>query len=110
MPFHRLQFPRYGFFARTLARTRNNIFGKVQTLLGQADITEDTWDELEVLLLQADVGAETTDRLLARLKQRAADEAIVQADKLRAALKQELEVVDAGGDRNFATTKTACWK
>ncbi len=75
----------------TLARTRNNIFGKVQTLLGQADITEDTWDELEVLLLQADVGAETTDRLLVKLKQRAADEAIVQADKLRAALKQELE-------------------
>jgi fused signal recognition particle receptor len=74
----------------TLARTRNNIFGRVQTILGQADITDDTWDELEVLLLQADVGAETTDTLLGRLKQRAKDEAIVRADKLREALKDEL--------------------
>lgn len=74
----------------TLARTRNNIFGKVQTLLGQADITPDTWDELEVLMLQADVGAATTDALLETLKQRASDEAIVKADRLREALKQEL--------------------
>jgi fused signal recognition particle receptor len=74
----------------TLARTRNNIFGKVQTLLGQADITPDTWDELEVLMLQADVGAATTDELLERLKKRATDEAIVKADRLREALKEEL--------------------
>lgn len=74
----------------TLARTRNNIFGKVQTLLGQADITPDTWDELEVLLLQADVGAATSEKLLATLQQRAKDEAIVKADRLREALKDEL--------------------
>lgn len=74
----------------TLARTRNNIFGKVQTLLGQADITDDTWDELEVLLLQADVGAATTDKLLEVLKRRANDEGIVRADKLRETLKDEL--------------------
>jgi fused signal recognition particle receptor len=74
----------------TLSRTRNNIFGKVQTLLGQADITPDTWDELEVLLLQADVGATTTDTLLDNLRQRANDEGIVRADKLREALKDEL--------------------
>ncbi len=74
----------------TLARTRNNIFGKVQTLLGQADITPDTWDELEVLMLQADVGAATTDTLLEKLKARAAGEGIVKADRLREALKEEL--------------------
>lgn len=74
----------------TLARTRNSIFGKVQTLLGQADITDDTWDELEVLLLQADVGAATTEKLLDALKQRANDEGIVRADHLRQALKDEL--------------------
>jgi fused signal recognition particle receptor len=74
----------------TLSRTRNNIFGKVQTLLGQADITHDTWDELEALLLQADVGANTVDKLLVALKQHASDEGIVKADRLREALKQEL--------------------
>jgi len=62
----------------------------VQTLLGQADITPDTWDELEVLLLQADVGAATTDTLLENLRKRANDEGIVRADRLREALKDEL--------------------
>lgn len=74
----------------TLARTRNSIFGKVQTLLGQADITPETWDELEVLLLQADVGAPTTEKLLTALKKRANDEGIVRAERLREVLKDEL--------------------
>ena len=74
----------------TLARTRNSIFGRVQALLGQTDITNDTWDELEALLLQADVGAATTAKLLEALKQRAKSESIVRADALRGALKEEL--------------------
>jgi fused signal recognition particle receptor len=74
----------------TLARTRNNIFGRVQALLGQTDITSDTWDELEALLLQADVGAAATARLLDALKQRAKAEGIVRADALRSALREEL--------------------
>jgi len=74
----------------TLARTRNSIFGRVQALLGQTDITNDTWDELEALLLQADVGAATTAKLLEALKQRAKSESIVRADALRSALKEEL--------------------
>jgi fused signal recognition particle receptor len=73
-----------------LARTRNSIFGRVQALLGQTDITNDTWDELEALLLQADVGAATTAKLLEALKQRAKSEGIVRADALRGALKEEL--------------------
>lgn len=74
----------------TLARTRSSIFGKVQALLGQADITNDTWDELEALLLQADVGAATTVKLLSALRQRAKAQGIVRADALRNALKEEL--------------------
>jgi fused signal recognition particle receptor len=74
----------------TLARTRSSIFGKVQALLGQTDITNDTWDELEALLLQADVGAATTVKLLSALRQRAKAQGIVRADALRNALKEEL--------------------
>jgi fused signal recognition particle receptor len=73
-----------------LARTRNSIFGRVQALLGQTDITNDTWDELEALLLQADVGAATTAKQLEAIKQRAKSEGIVRADALRGALKEEL--------------------
>ena len=74
----------------TLARTRNSVFGRIQTVLGQADITEETWDELEALLLQADIGAPTTERLLTNLRDRATRDGIVKASALRGALKEEL--------------------
>ena len=74
----------------TLARTRSNIFGRIQTALGQSDITDETWDELEALLLQADIGAATTDRLLTNLKARTARDGIVKALSLRSVLKEEL--------------------
>jgi fused signal recognition particle receptor len=87
----------------TLARTRNSIFGRVQTLLGQADITDETWDELEVLLLQADVGAATTEKLLARLRGRTTSEAIVKADRLRQVLKDELvALLQPNGPQTFS--------
>jgi len=92
----------------TLARTRNNIFGRVQALLGQTDITSDTWDELEALLLQADVGAAATARLLDALKQRAKAGGIVRADALRSALKEELRrlLLPSGGPLTYSYEKT----
>jgi fused signal recognition particle receptor len=74
----------------TLARTRNALSAKLQTVLGQADITPQTWDDLEALLLQSDVGAATTEILLEALKARAGREGIVRADGLRQALKAEM--------------------
>ncbi|MCL4507066.1 MAG: signal recognition particle-docking protein FtsY [Chloroflexi bacterium] len=80
----------------TLARTRNSIFGRIQTVLGQADITTETWDDLEALLLQADVGAPTTEKLLVSLRKRATDEGIIQAAALRKVLKEELVTLLGG--------------
>ncbi|MFN3704499.1 MAG: signal recognition particle-docking protein FtsY [Thermoflexales bacterium] len=77
----------------TLARTRQSFFGKVQALLGQSDITADTWDTLETLLLQADVGVATSTKLLERLHQRAKAEGIVRAERLREVFKQELRAL-----------------
>ncbi len=77
----------------TLARTRTSIFSKVQALLGQSDITAETWEDLEALLLQADVGVSTTEKLLERLRVRANAEGITRAERLREALQQELRAV-----------------
>jgi fused signal recognition particle receptor len=74
----------------TLARTRNSIFGRIQTVLGQADITDETWDDLEALLVQADIGATTTDRILTDLRARATRDGIIKASALRSVLKEEL--------------------
>lgn len=87
MPFQQNIMPS---FRDLLARTRNSAFGRIQGLLGQSDITNDTWDGLEEALLQADVGAATTERLIDGLRARAKTQGITRADQLRDALKAEL--------------------
>ena len=37
-----------------LAKTSKTTFGRIATLFGATDITQDTWDDLEALLIQAD--------------------------------------------------------
>jgi fused signal recognition particle receptor len=74
----------------SLSKTRDAVFGRVATLLGQTDVTDATWDELEATLIQADVGAALADELVSRLKARVAAEGIVKAEALKQALKAEL--------------------
>jgi fused signal recognition particle receptor len=59
-------------------------------LLGANDITDETWEDLEALLIQADVGVETTIGLVERLRERADQEHIMQARRLREVLREEL--------------------
>jgi fused signal recognition particle receptor len=74
----------------SLNRTRQQVFGQIATLLGQNELTEETFDELEMRLIQADLGAALADEIVANLDRRAEEEAIVRADGLRAALRAEL--------------------
>lgn len=84
-------------FARSirdsLTRTRNAVFSRVAGLLGTSEVTNETWDKLEELLVRADVGISTTTYLVDRLRQRARDEAILHADELQAALREELRAL-----------------
>jgi len=77
----------------SLAKTRDAVFGRVVSLLGQSEITPALWDELEALLVQADVGISTTTELLDRLRSRATREGITRADLLRSALQAELRAM-----------------
>ena len=73
-----------------LARTRKTTFGRIATLLGATEITEDTWDELEALLIQADLGVETALEILDALKEAVERDALVRSDELEDALRAEL--------------------
>jgi fused signal recognition particle receptor len=74
----------------SLERTRQSVFGRIITFLGQNELTPSTFDELESMLIQADLGATLADDIVATLEIRAEKEAIVRADGLRRALMQEL--------------------
>ncbi len=74
----------------SLTRTRDAVFGKVVTLLGQSEVTAETWDGLEATLIQADLGAALAVGVIQRLRDLTSAQGIVHADKLKSALKTEL--------------------
>jgi fused signal recognition particle receptor len=74
-------------FNRGLSKTRKSFFGRIANMLGNTEITDETWDDIEALLIQADMGVETTAKVLDDLKARG----ITKEDQLQAALRESLQ-------------------
>lgn len=77
-------------FRRGLSKTRQSFFGLISQLLGNTEINEDTWDEIETLLIQADTGFNTTVKIIDSLQKRVRAEGLTKSAQLRAALKETL--------------------
>jgi fused signal recognition particle receptor len=73
-----------------LAKTSKTAFGRLASVLGATEITQDTWDELEVLLIQADLGVEVTSEILDSLQRLVRTDGLVRSDELLSSLKTEL--------------------
>lgn len=73
-----------------LDKTRKMAFGRIATLFGTSEISDETWDELEAVLIQADLGIETSDLVLAAMRKKVVDEGITRADELQNCLREEL--------------------
>ena len=73
-----------------LAKTSKSTFGRLATLFGATEITNETWDELEALLLQADLGLETTNDVLTALQRLVRTRGLLRSDELSDALRDEL--------------------
>ena len=89
----------------SLTRTRQSFFGRIAAILGQCDITEDTWEELEALLIQADVGASTTIELVAALREQVARDRIHSVDEMQALLKHQLVSLLQTGQHSISLPK-----
>ncbi len=73
-----------------LAKTSKTAFGRLASILGATEITQDTWDELEALLVQADLGIEVTGEILDSLQRLVRTEGLTRSDELLSSLKTEL--------------------
>ena len=80
-----------GIFRSGLSKTRQSFFGRIAQMLGNTEIDDETWDDIEALLIQADMGVDTTHRVIETLKSRVAREGITSADQLNKALKETLQ-------------------
>ncbi|MEO8608502.1 MAG: signal recognition particle-docking protein FtsY [Chloroflexota bacterium] len=79
-----------GIFRSGLAKTRQSFFGRISQALGNTEINDDTWDDVEALLIQADLGIPTTQKVIEDLKVRVKREGITRTDQLDKALKESL--------------------
>jgi fused signal recognition particle receptor len=84
---------RFKAIREALTRTRQTAFGRMATLLGQTEINDELWDDLEALLIQADVGVETTTDILDRAREEVKKRGLTRADQLRDVLKTELRAM-----------------
>ncbi len=74
-------------FNRGLAKTRKSFFGRIANMLGNTEITDDTWDDIEAILIQADLGVNTTTKLLDDLRLRG----LTKHEEVQQALRQSLQ-------------------
>ena len=81
-------------------RSRETWFGKIVDILHSSRMDDSVWDELEEILISADLGVGPSSDLVSRLKARAKDERLDQAEQIFQALKAELTVSlqDEGSD------------
>lgn len=73
-----------------LAKTSKSTFGRLATLFGATEITQETWDDLEALLIQADLGIETTSEIIESMQRIVQDEGLTRANELSDSLQNEL--------------------
>ncbi len=82
-----------GIFRNGLAKTRQSFFGRITQMLGNSEINDETWDDVEALLIQADMGVPTTRRVLSELQAKVKKEGITRNDQIKAALKEVLRTL-----------------
>lgn len=73
-----------------LARTSKAAFGRIATVFGATEISDETWDELEAILVQADLGIETTEEVIKTLKKVVEREGLTKSSELQEALRKDL--------------------
>ena len=77
----------------SLARTREQLAGRLRAVVRGAALDEELYEELEAVLITADVGVAATQRLLERLRERVRSEGVRDAEAIPALLAEEMRAV-----------------
>ena len=101
-----------GLFARLkegLEKTRKNIFGGVDAILGGfTKIDDDLFDELEESLIMADLGVDTTLKIIENLRKRVKKERAEDPSLIKGMLEDEITaILEEGVDEKFEV-KSPC--
>jgi len=75
---------------KSLAKTKDNLMGKISRVVVQRKIDDDLLDEIEEILIEADVGVKATMRLIDSLRERAQQSGTTEGDAVIQLLKDEI--------------------
>lgn len=92
-----------------LLNTRSGFMAKLSRLFsrGQAEISDEDFEEMETILFTADIGAKTAQKLLDGLKKRVREEDLSGKAALEKALKEEmLAILKRAKTKNLAPTES----
>ena len=89
----------FGFFSKDkkekldkgLEKTKESVFEKLSRAVGgKSKIDEASLDDIEEALITSDIGVETSLKIIERLEERVANDKYVDANELKAILKEEI--------------------
>jgi fused signal recognition particle receptor len=78
---------------KSLARTKDNLLGKISQVVGRRQIDDDLLDEIEQILIEADVGVKATTRLIESIKVKASERGITEGTAVISLLKEEIVAI-----------------
>ena len=81
---------------QSLAKTKDNLVGKITQVVSRRKIDDDLLDDLEEVLIEADVGVKATMRLIEAVKTRARERRLTEGDAVIALLKEEIAAILSG--------------
>ncbi|PWB68303.1 signal recognition particle-docking protein FtsY, partial [candidate division GN15 bacterium] len=77
----------------SLAKTKDNIFGKISQVISRRKIDDELIDEIEQILIEADVGVKATMRLIEAVKTKSRERNITDGEEVTALLKEEITAI-----------------
>ena len=77
----------------SLSKTRDNIFGKISSLVLNRKIDDELLEEFEETLIEADVGVKATMRLIETVKAKAKEQNLTRAEDIIPILKDEITIL-----------------
>jgi len=77
----------------SLAKTKDNIFGKISQVVSRRTIDDALIDEIEQILIEADVGVKATARLIEAIKVKSRQRNLTEGDEIIALLKEEIAAI-----------------
>lgn len=94
--FDKLKFSR---LKEGLAKTRENLFGRVERVLtAKSKIDDSVLEDIEEALIRSDVGIRTTERIIGNIRERVRRERYEDSAELNALLRDEIAKLSMKGD------------